>query len=307
MQTLSRRRFLAIAACTAVFGTRSAAAPELTQWRSTALGARTTLSLAHPEAASIAESVFAELRRLEDIFSLYRPGSSLSRLNRDGKLAAPPFELLDCLSLCARIHAASDGMFDPTVQPLWAAYARYHAGTPGPAGIETARALVGWHGVSFDSGAVRFDRSGMAVTLNGIAQGYIADRIAGLLRREGLTDVMVDTGELHALGGHPDGGAWPVTLETVGGTPAGSTHLRDAAMATSAPAGTRFGDRAQAGHILDPAAGRPARARWRLVSVTGPSAALGDGLSTAACLMQDQEAITSAVARFPSMSLAHLS
>ena len=52
----------------------------------------------------------------------------------------------------------------------------------------------------------------MALTLNGIAQGYIADRVVALLRAEGLSDVLVNTGELRALGGHPDGGGWPVSL-----------------------------------------------------------------------------------------------
>ena len=308
MQTFSRRRFLTIAACAGALGTQAAAGAQITQWRTNALGARMTLSLAHPDAEAIAERVFAELRRLESIFSLYRPDSALCRLNRDGRLTAPPFELLECLGLSGRVHRASGGVFDPTVQPIWLAYAKSSAsGIPDPGAIEKARALVGWSEVAFDSQAIRFARPGMAMTLNGIAQGYIADRIAALLARQGLSDVMIDTGELRALGGHPDGGDWPVTLEAVGGGSAGQAHLRDTSLATSAPAGTRFGLDGEPGHILDPTTGKPTRAPWHLVSVTGPSSALADGLSTAICLMEDRGAIDAALAAFPGMSLLHMS
>ena len=308
MPALSRRRYLTIAACAGALGTRaSAAAPEVTQWHATALGARTTLSLAHPDARIIAARVFTELDRLEGIFSLYRADSALSRLNRDGALPAPPFELLECLSLCNRVHNASGGLFDPTVQPLWQAYARHYTNdAPNPADIEQARKLTGWQGVTFDSSAVRFDQPGMAITLNGIAQGYIADRIADMLARDGLRDIMVDTGELRALGGHPQGGGWPVRLQTVEGAETGTAHLRDMAMATSSPMGTRFDPANPAGHILNPQTGTPSQAEWSLISVTGPGAALADGLSTAMCLM-DRPAIIDTLAQFDGMRLAHLS
>ncbi|MRU15771.1 FAD:protein FMN transferase [Roseovarius sp. A21] len=308
MQTFTRRRFLTIAACAGALGTRASAAAELTQWRTNALGARMTLSLAHPKAEVIAQTVFAELRRLEGIFSLYKPDSALSRLNREGRLAAPPFELLECLGLSGRVHDASGGRFDPTIQPLWAAYAQSSAsGETDTGAIEQARALVGWQGVAFDSQTIRFARPGMTITLNGIAQGYIADRIAALLARQGLTDVMIDTGELRALGGHPDGGDWPVTLKAVDGGTAGRADLRDTSMATSAPSGTRFGLAGEPGHILDPVTGRPTQAPWRLVSVTGPSAAVADGLSTAICLMEDRGTIDAALSGFSGVSLVHLS
>lgn len=306
MQTLTRRRFLTIAACASVLGARPAWA-QVTQWHGRALGARTTLSLAHPEAEAIAERVWAEMRRLESIFSLYRADSALRVLNAEGRLSAPPFELLDCMSLCQRIHHASGGCFDPTVQPLWAAYARSDSKQrPDPAMVAEARACVGWSGVRFDSQTVQFERQGMALTLNGIAQGYIADRVVALLRREGLTNIMVDTGELQAMGGHPDGSDWPVTLRAPGGRVLGHVGLRDRALATSAPHGTMIGDSTTAGHILDPRTGEPASARWQLISVSGPSAALADGLSTALCLM-DRPDMTGCLSNFPEMVLRHVS
>ena len=308
MHSLTRRRFLTLSACAGLGGTKAFAGMKISHWRARALGAQVTLSLAHPEAEQIAEDAFAELRRLEGIFSLYKLGSALSHLNREGRLDAPPFELLECLGLCGRVHDASGGAFDPTIQPIWSAYAQVQpGGTPDPEALQTARALIGWHQVTFDGQEVRFDRPGMAITLNGIAQGYIADRVAGLLGRRGLTDIMVDTGELRAIGGHPEGGGWPVTFERPDGGWAGTTGLRNAAIATSAPGGTRFDLAEKPGHIFDPATGAPTRAPWQLVSVTGPSAAVADGLSTAICLMQDRGAIDAALSAFSGVSLIHLS
>lgn len=303
MPRLTRRRFLSISACTAgaaILSGPAAARPDVTQWRGMALGARTTLTLAHSEAERIAADVQAELERLEAIFSLYRTDSALSRLNAEGELAAPPFELLECLTICQRAHDLTGGLFDPTVQPLWAAWARHYSGDASGPDVAEAQTLTGWRHVRAASDAVTFGRVGMALTLNGVAQGFIADRIKAMLHAEGLRDVMIDTGELAALGGHPAGGDWPVTLAT-----GGTATLRDAALASSSPRGTCFDAGGRAGHILNPVTGRPVDTAWRQISISGPGAAMADALSTAACLM-DRPAIL-AMVRASGTRLVHLS
>lgn len=299
MPGLTRRRFLSISAAGAAVTTAGVAPAEpLRHWQGSALGARATITLAHPDGARIAARAFAEIDRLEDIFSLYRAGSALSRLNREGRLDAPPFELLECLGLCGAVHRATGGRFDPTVQPLWDLHARAHAAGPPPGAEDIARTLtsVGWDGVTLAPESVSL-RPGMALTLNGIAQGYIADRVVALLRAEGLSEVLVDTGEHHGLGGD-----WPVTLASDAGAE-GQVRLRDRALASSAPRGTVFDRAGAAGHILDPRTGRPAAPRWRLVSVTAPQAALADALSTAMVLM-DSDSMRQALAAFPQARLA---
>jgi FAD:protein FMN transferase len=215
--------------------------------------------------------------------------------------------LLECLGLSAAVHAATGGLFDPTIQPLWAVYAEHHArgGAPDDQALAAALARVGWAGVAFDAQAVAFATPGMALTLNGVAQGLIADRVADLLRARGLTDVLVETGEYRALGGHPAGGGWPITLDVGGRLVPDVGMLRDAALATSAPLGTVFDADGRVGHILHPRTGRPAEPRWQLVSVTAPRAALADALSTAMCLMT-RAAIERTLEAFPSARLLHL-
>jgi thiamine biosynthesis lipoprotein len=291
MTQISRRRFIAItAACVAL----PAGAAPLHHWRGTALGAAASIRLAHPDAPAIVARARAEISRLEDIFSLYRPASALVQLNAEARLDAPPFELLSCLALAGRVHQATGGLFDPSVQPLWAAYAQAHAagGAPDEARIAAALDRTGWARVRFDSASVRLD-PGMALTLNGIAQGFVADRVADLLRAEGLTNILIDTGELRALGTQPGGEPWPVSIDQ-----GGALTLQDRALATSSPLGTVFDAGGRVGHILHPQTGRPAAPVWRGVSVTAPSAALADALSTAACLMPQRADIDRALAAF---------
>jgi thiamine biosynthesis lipoprotein len=310
--TITRRRFVAISAAAigaALAGLPMAAraATPLTRWRGIALGAEASIALRHPDAERIIAACRAEIARLERIFSLYDAGSALSRLNAAGQLDAPPFELLELLGQCGTLHAATGGLFDPTVQPLWTAYAEAFAkgNAPGRAELGLALSRVGWAGVAFDADAVRFARKGMALTLNGIAQGYIADRVAGLLRAEGLTDVLVNTGEFHALGGHPDGKPWEIALDGGDGTLAGNVSLKDGALASSAPRGTVFDREGKVGHILNPLTGQPAETPWKLISVTASTAALADGLTTAMCLMSRAQ-MQVALSRFSDARLSHL-
>lgn len=291
----TRRRFLHISAAAAALGVAGAPlrAGAVVRWRGQALGAHASMVLTgldEARAQPILRAVEQELTRLESIFSLYRQGSEIVRLNAGGHLPAPSPELLSVLSLSSALHAASDGAFDPSIQPVWQALAR---------GEDPSRAqvAVGWQHVRFDTNAVRLTRPGMGLTLNGIAQGFITDRIAALLRRRGLGDVLIDMGEVAALGTRPDGGDWQAGIARPDGQIVHHVALRDRALATSAASGTLLSAESKQGHIIDPT-NAAAGSSQRLVSVSAPRAAVADGLSTACCLL-DQGKARAAVAMFP--------
>ena len=284
---LTRRRFLMISAALAAAPGAGRAAP-LHVETGLAMGAQVTLRLSHPEAPALAARAMAEIARLEAVFSLYLSDSAIVRLNASGVLDEPPFELLECLSVASAVHHASGGVFDPTVQPLWRALAA--AAEQGRAlsyeERATALARTGWGGVTLEADRISL-RPGMALTLNGIAQGYIADRVAALLAAEGLTDSLIDTGELVAIGGRPEGGPWQVTLPQDS-----KIGLKSRALATSAPLGMTFGNDARTSHILDPRTGLPVSPDWQAISISAPTAAVADAVSTAACLMKVKAQIT---------------
>jgi len=290
---LTRRRFIGISAAAAglalmPFGA-SALPAEAVRWRGRALGAAAELIVHHHDRAQ-AERLVAraagEIERLENIFSLYRPDSALSALNRQGALATPPMELVEVLETSRAVWTLSEAAFDPTIQPLWLAYAGHFAAPgadpDGPSSeiIERALAIVGLDKVAFNRDRIAFTRPGMALTLNGIAQGFITDRIVELLRAGGVTSTLADVGEIRALGRRPDGSPWRVGI-------AGSDEridLVDRAIATSSAAGFRVGGAGSPGHILDPRSGLATSLHER-VSVLAPEAATADALATAFCLI----------------------
>ena len=280
MRDPTRRRLLQITAGMAALGI-GPAAPEGRhyRWTGSALGAAAAIDLYHADrtrATRLLEQVVAEVDRLEGIFSLQRRDSALSRLNRDGRLARPPLELLSVLETAALFSRLSDGAFDVTVQPLWRLHAEAAArgAVPDHGSVERTLARVGWRWLEIDRSALAFHRAGMAATLNGIAQGYITDRVTDLLRDAGVEEVLVDLGELRAGGIRRPGRSWRLA------TAVGPVHLADRALAVSS---ARPADCCLPGgspNLISPTSGMPAL-DGRTVAVTAPSAMLADAAATA--------------------------
>jgi FAD:protein FMN transferase len=289
--SLTRRRFLCIAAGGAVIA--GSADATTVWWRGTALGAQATIRLGgigRAEPATTIAAIRAELDRLEQVFSLYRADSAVSALNREGILAHPPPDLVAVLQLCDALNRATGGAFDPTVQPLWLAQAGGDA-----AARRSARGQVGWAGLEITRDRLAFGRPGMAITLNGVAQGYVTDRIAALLRARGYGDILVDMGEIAGFGRNA-GVPWQAGIARPDGVIVARVTLRGRALATSAPMATMLDRDRRVGHILDPRAGRSGP-RQDLVSVSAATAAVADGLSTGCCLLSAPQA-AEAVAGF---------
>jgi len=298
----NRRRFVSIVAACAAAGPFSAvpalaaAAPAVSVWKGTAMGALASMTLVHPDRA-MAQTLIArcvdEIDRLESVFSLYRADSALSRLNAAGELHEPPHELVELLSTALDLARQSDGVFDPTVQPLYRLYADHfaspHAAAAGPSPQLLAVTLrsVDFSAVEMRADRIRFRRPGMAITLNGIAQGFVTDRVADMLRAAGFDDVLVDLGEVRALGRRPDGGPWRAAIRDPGHRdralfelPLGDRGGALPALATSSGHGMSFGSDPRFHHLFDPRTGRSA-SHHASVSVAASRATLADGLSTA--------------------------
>ncbi len=287
MPKLSRRRFLTVAAAApaaAVAGgaARAGADTPVWTWHGTALGAAAEIRLAHPDRAEAEDALRAardEIRRLEGILSLYRPDSALVALNDAGGLDAPPAELQGVVARALAVADAAGGAFDPTVQPLWRLYAEsFRAAARPPSSAERAAALekVDHRAVRQGGGRLALETPGAALTLNGIAQGTVTDRVAALLRGRGFADVLLDLGEARGAGNHPAGRPWRAALPD--GGPA--IDLRDRALATSAPGGSPFSADGRWHHLLDPRTGLPAAAA-RPTSVLADRAETADAASTA--------------------------
>lgn len=288
---LTRRRFLAIAACAAA---TPAFADNVHEWTGQAMGASARVALRgcdDRQAHRLFRKVESVLRQVEGHFSLHRE-SELTRLNRDGRLTHPDRSIVALFNVAGAVHGATGGAFDPSVQPLWLATAL-------DGDIAAARESVGWARVRVSADEISLD-PGMALTFNGIAQGHAADRVADLIRQNGFTDVLIDMGEIMGLGQRPGGGGWRAAINMVDGRTVAHATLSNRALATSSPRGTLIGG--GKAHIVSPTGSAPL---WQLASVSASSAALADALSTAFCLME-RPAIARALAAFPEAALESL-
>lgn len=164
----------------------------------------------HPEVVGKAlDAAVDVVRSLEDQMSLFRSDSAVSRLNRTGVLAHADADLLEILQIAQRVSRQSRGAFDVTVQPLWHAFdeAKAQGRLPTAREVGAARQRVGWEGLRLSGSSVRLT-SGHAITLNGIAQGYAADKVKARLAAMGIAHALINAGEWASLG-HPDrAGDW---------------------------------------------------------------------------------------------------
>jgi FAD:protein FMN transferase len=318
---LSRRRAVRIVAAAAglpllIAGVRATApAGQLFHWQGEVLGALSELALWHTDAALVQRTigrVRGEIARYERIFSLYRADSEITRLNAEGALANPSPELRELVEASQRFSVLSGGAFDISVQPLWRLYEAHfwsHSDIQTDLAArarDVARDLVDFRNIDAGAARIAFARAGMGITLNSLAQGFITDAAADLLRNEGFDSAVIDLGEFRTLGRHPDGRPWRIGIRNglaKGGIDesdegiARTVELEDTALAVSGGYGTIFEPTGRFHHIFDPHTGASANALVD-VAVIGPRATAANGLSTAICVAGEARA-AALLAAFP--------
>ena len=288
MTGMKRRTFLQLGLGTAAGLAQARPAQSHLPWQSrtlNAMGTTLVFRLAHADRA-VAEraldAAVAEIRHIEDQMSLFRPDSAISQLNRSGRLERPHPDLLDILRIAAQVSRRSQGAFDVSVQPLWNAFAsaQQQGRLPTAPEIAAARRLVNWQQVHTSQQAVRLGQSGMGITLNGIAQGYAADKVKATLQRAGIAHALIDAGEYASLGQPEHAGDWMLGLADPRQPQRliARIALQGRCLATSADDQCSFSPDWRHHHILDPHTGH-SPPDLAAVSVLAPSAVLADALT----------------------------
>jgi len=240
----------------------------------------------------MAQDIFAEIRRLEELLSAYIPSSDVCWINENAARGPVPVhpDTFDVLELARRLWEETEGAFDITVGPLvkcWGFYRRQGA-VPEKEALEAALERVGMEHVVLDPEAltVQFDRPGVEINLGAVGKGFAVARAAERLREWGVSAALVHAGRstIYALGRPPVAEGWRIGLREQGDESPriGSVLLRDQALATSGAyvqyfeaQGRRFC------HVIDPRTGWPVSEERLSVAVIGRDAVVADALSTA--------------------------
>ena len=267
------------------------------KYRGRALGTTVSMTVLHEDEAIARQAIkhaLVELELVENLMSLYRPTSQLCRLNEAGSLALPHPYLVDVLQASHKIARQTGGAFDVTVQPLWKIYseAKKASRLPDEESVAATLSNVDWRSVEVGSDRIRFHKPGMAVTLNGIAQGFAADRVAAVLREHGIRHALVNAGEIGTLGTNAKSDAWTVGIQHPRQADAyvSLVELQGRSLATSGDYETTFSVDYRANHIFDPRTGRSPD-MFSSVSIVASSSMLADALSTAAFVLDLERAV----------------
>lgn len=229
---------------------------------------------------------FEEMDRLIGILNRYDRASALSVLNTQGRLEGPPPELTAVVSGALACHRLSGGAFDPTVAPLVNLLQSCFEGSPAreprAEELDEARARIGAAGIVTARSQLRFARDGMALTLDGIAKGYIVDRMAATLVEAGVVRYLVEAGGDIRTGGRKEAGLpWAVAVRDPAGEGRipGALHLADAAVATAGSYEHRYDAADRFHHIVEPATGTSPH-DCVSATVVAPTATAADALAT---------------------------
>ena len=222
------------------------------------------------QAAGAITAAFDEVRRVDAFLSHYKPGSELSRVNREAANGAVAIsaEFAELLARCQRYTTDSHGAFDIAVGALVDAWGFYKGQGSKPSWFKLwrGRRNSGTQHVGLDLAGrtVRFRRQGLQLDPGGIGKGYAVDQAVSVLRDYGIERALVSSGtsSVFALGSPPEAPqGWPLDLRSPSALEAVAETLvlRDEAVSTSGSYEKFFEDGGKRyGHILDPRTGRPA-------------------------------------------------
>ncbi len=266
-----------------------------------------SVSVAAPESPAVLAAIdaaFAEIDRLQEVLSEWRPSSQLAELNRragEGPVTVDA-ELIETARIAREVAEASGGAFDPTwaaLSGLWD-FRAAEPRLPDPAELARRVGLIDYRQLTIDASrrTLALSRPGMKVGLGGVAKGYVVDRASATLTARGYPHhLVVAGGDLYAAG-RKASKRWTIGVRAPQGVGLyGTLELEDQGVATSGNYERYFiKDGVRYHHILDPATGYPARGLSSVTAVA-KSAALADAFATAVFVLGAERGLALAAAR----------
>jgi thiamine biosynthesis lipoprotein len=241
------------------------------------------------QANQFTDMAFAEVTRIEHLISDWIPTTQISKVNQQAGISPVKvdLEVFELVERAIKISRLTDGAFDisyASMDKIWH-FDGSMKSMPTVEAIKNSVAKVGYKHIILDvnHSTIFLEKVGMKLGLGGIGQGYIADKIKVLLRKNGCTSGLVNvSGDINAWGKQPNGSDWSVgIINPMNKNKVFATFpLNDSAVETSGSYekyvtfnGKRYS------HIIDPRTGYPATGIVS-VSVFAKQTELADALAT---------------------------
>ena len=231
------------------------------------------------------DAVMADMRRIDELMSHYKPESQLSQINMHAAVepvAVDP-ELFDLIKTSIHYSEITEGAFDITYASVGYLYDYPRHVHPSDAEIKAALPGVNYRNLILDPEhhTVRFAREGMRIDLGGIAKGYACDQAIEIVKRFGVKNAMVMAGGDTRLLGDRRGRPWIVGIRNPDNKNkiVLSMPLSDVGISTSGDYERYFDEGGvRYHHIIDPKTGKSPTG-VRSVTIIGPTATDTEGWS----------------------------
>ncbi|MBR1912697.1 MAG: FAD:protein FMN transferase [Treponema sp.] len=247
------------------------------------------------------DSIFARLAEIDALFNVNREDSLIAQVNDAAGVhdVAVTEDFLFVLNTALHYARLSNGAFDPTIGPLVALWGinTDHARVPSEQEIRSVLACVDWKQVVVEERSgqhyVFLSKQGMALDLGGIAKGFAADEITGILKQHKVRRAIVDLGgNICVFGKKKNGDDWNIGVKNpfnpYGAPALVLSHAGGGTVVTSGvyerffeEGGVRYH------HIFDVETGMPAERNWSSVTIVAPEthSVDADALSTIGFLL----------------------
>ena len=239
-------------------------------------------------------AVIAEITRIENLISDWKPTSQVSEVNANAGIRPVQVdrEVFDLTERAVALSKLTGGAFDIS----FAAMDRIWKFDGSMTEMPTAEAIlksvekVGYQNIILDKAhtTIFLKKKGMKIGFGALGEGYATDRCRDMMLKKGIKAGIVNaSGDMSAWGKQPDGSDWVIGITDPNrqGELFAIVPLRQGAVVTSGSYEkfVVFNDKRYS-HIINPATGYPATGLTS-VTVFGPSAEKANGFSTSLMVM----------------------
>lgn len=262
------------------------------------MGTFVTMTAIHSSRDEAEEAIglaFEEIDRLNGMLTRHGDRSPIATLNHEGRLEGAPPEAITLVERSQGYFRQTGGAFDMTVKPVIDLYQRSFASGSRPSEAEMQEVLqfVGSDQVQLSGNTLRLGKQGMAITLDGIAKGYIVDRASTILTKAGVNNHLINAGgDIRTSGSAALGKAWTVAVQDPdkGKNYPRVISMENGAIATSGNYEVYYDREKVFHHIVNGASGLSPQLSSS-VTVVAPTVLDADALSTSVFVMGPKKGV----------------
>lgn len=233
---------------------------------------------------------------VDSSLSMFNPQSTISAVNNASEIQVTDTMFLRVFRRAMEISDWTHGAFDITVAPAvnaWG-FGFKHAEDISPATLDSLREIIGYRKISETDGLIVKSDARTMLDCSAIAKGFGSDMVAETLRRNGISDFMVEIGGEIVVSGHnPSGKPWNIGISkpvddslSVNGELQTVVAITDCAMATSGNYRNFYvRDGRKYAHTIDPHTCMPVAHSLLSATVFAPDCATADALATSMMVM----------------------